>query len=135
MEFKYTEFNGIFRPTVPLTVEHNNRSVLLDYALLDTGADICVFPMEIATTLKVELDTSRGISMGNAGGGKFMVIPSVQPLSMSIESKGYRSYTWQGKVWFAPRQPNILLGHKHCLEKFDVLFKGPEKTLKVTPRF
>jgi hypothetical protein len=29
----------------------------------------------------------------------------------------------------------VLLGHHRCLEKFDLLFNGPEKVLEMSPRF
>jgi len=103
--------------------------------LVDTGSDFTILPLEIAHYLEIELDDSERITVDCAGGGRFHVMPSQKKVKYQIDRKGYRSICWDGIVFFAEKEPIILLGHHECLEKFDLTFAGPERTLSVLPRF
>ena len=140
MEFPYVKFEASFgtmnyRPCVPVTFHHGEKKFSVGHALVDTGSDITIVPLEIAHVLELELDDSKAIVLGSAGGGRFKALPSRSPFIHAIERKGYRTISWKGIAYFAVEQPLILLGHQHCLEKFDLTFRGPEKTLSVLPRF
>ena len=102
---------------------------------MDTGSDLTILPLEIAHILEIELDDSKKLIMGSAGGGRFTALPSQKQISYTIELKGYRSITWKGIIYFAEDEPIVLLGHHQCLEKFDLNFQGPERKLGITPRF
>jgi hypothetical protein len=104
-------------------------------ALVDTGSDLTILPLAIAHQLEIELDDSKKVTMDCAGGGRFTALPSRKPVGCTIERKGYRPIHWKGVVFFAEDEPVVLLGHHQCLEKFDLLFEGPERKLGVTPRF
>jgi hypothetical protein len=101
------------------------------HALVDTGADITILPLDVAHYLEVELDDTEGLDVGSAGGGQFIALPSRKPLHFSIEQKGHRPVEWDAIVYFAPREPVVLLGHRQCLERLRLTFDGPGKILSV----
>jgi hypothetical protein len=59
------------------------------------------------------------------------VYQSPEPVEHVIEGKGFRPIRWKAHVGFTLSQPTILLGHRGCLERFDVLFRGGEKVLQM----
>lgn len=136
MEFPYIECEGMrksvfYRPYLSIVLSFGRKSFRVPHALVDTGADVTVLPMDIAHYLEVELDDTEGIEAGSAGGGKFVALPSRRPLHFRIEQQGHRPIIWDGIVYFAPREPVVLLGHRHCLEKLNLLFDGPRKILHI----
>lgn len=137
MEFSYIkcegEHNSVFRPYLPVTLCYKSREFPIGNALVDTGADFTILPREIAHILEVELDDSKAVRVGAAGGGIFTALPSQKPLIMKIEKRGFQPVTIKGIVYFAEKQ-SPLLGHRGCLEYLDLYFNGPEKTFSITPR-
>lgn len=136
MEFPYAECEGsrrrIFhRPYLPVLLTSGGKRFRVPHALVDTGADISVLPLEIAHYLEIEPDDTEGIETGSAGGGRFLALPSRRPVRIAVEKKGFRPIEWDGVVYFAPREPIVLLGHRHCLEHLRLLFDGPRKILRV----
>jgi hypothetical protein len=93
-----------------------------------------ILPLGIAHLLEIELDDSKSLRIDSAGGGSFVALPSRRKVEYSIEKRGYRPIQWKSVAYFA-EESAILLGHEDCLEKFDLTFCGPERTLQVLPRF
>jgi hypothetical protein len=91
--------------------------------------------LEIAHFLEIELDDSKVMHIGSAGGGSFKAYPSQRKIGHTIERKGFRPIYWEGTAYFAEREPIVLLGNYDCLEKFDLTFYGPQRKLGVLPRF
>jgi len=135
MRFDYTPYGlaaqTIYRPCIPVTFRYSGASFPVGNALVDTGADVTLLPMELATHLGVELAAEEGIDIGSAGGGHFIAVPSAKPVECSIEGHGFRPLRWKGIVYFAPRQPTVLLGHRGCLDHLDILFRGRSRALEV----
>jgi hypothetical protein len=124
-----------YRPYLPIVLSANDRYIHLPYALVDTGSDVSVLPIAIARELGVPLDDTDGIVVGGASGESFTAYPSHKPVRYTIMAEGYRPVSWEGTIYFANEGPAILLGHHQCLERFDLTFHGPERTLSVLPRF
>lgn len=135
VEFPYVECAGdlgpVFRPYLPVTLSYETGCFPVGHALVDTGADMTLLPMAIAHLLRIELDDSRTIRLGSAGGGVFTALPSRRKIGFAIEQKGHRPLVWQGTAFFSSDQPVVLLGHFKCLEHFHLLFSGPERKLRV----
>lgn len=139
VEFPYERFEGrsgkvVHRPCLPITFSYRGKSISIGSALVDTGSDFTILPLEIAHVLEIELDDSQTIRVDCAGGGVFTAMPSQNKIGYLISVKGYRPIAWTGTVFFAENEPIILLGHHECLEKFDLTFQGPEKSLGLLPR-
>jgi hypothetical protein len=124
------KFAKICLPYLPVTLSFEG-SFPVGHALVDTGADMTLLPMDMRKYIGVDLDESRSITIGSAGGGGFVAIPSKEKIKFKIEKKGYRPIEWQGTVFFAPRQPLVLLGHHQCLEQLNIRFRGKERTISV----
>lgn len=139
MELPYVKCEGnqgyIYRPCLPVTFSYGSKAFPVGSALVDTGADMTILPLDIAHFLEVDLDDSKTLIMNAAGGGVFKVTPSQKKITYTVSRAGYRSISWKGIVYFADNEPIVLLGHYQCLDQFDLLFQGPEKTLGITPRF
>lgn len=138
MEFPYEGFEGdlgiVYRPCLPVIFSYKEKSIAIRKALVDTGSDFTILPLEIAHFLEIELDDSRSIRIGCAGGGAFIAMPSQRGIGYMIHKDGYRDISWTGNVFFAEHEPIVLLGYQECLEKFDMTFRGPEKLLGILPR-
>jgi hypothetical protein len=136
VEFPYVECEGarrrvLHRPYLPVVLRHKGKRFFVPHALVDTGADMSILPLDIAHYLEIELDDTEGIDIGSAGGGRFVALPSCEPVQLSIEQKGHRPLEWKVILYFAPREPVVLLGHQHCLDRLRLLFDGPRKMLRV----
>lgn len=138
MRFRYTEFDYgkgriVSRPTLPITFSYGKIAIPVTAALVDTGADQTLLPLQFAIAFGFTFDLKKdGEEWGGAGGGKFRVFPSPKPIHFVIPAqKGFRSIEWDGYVTFTINQPTILLGHKGCLEKLNLTFKGKQKILEV----
>ena len=121
----------IYRPFIPITFSHNKRSVTFK-ALVDTGADRTILPLETAVLFGFTFDLQRDREeWDGAGGGKFYVYKSPEPVEYSIEQKGFRMLEWKAHVYFTLKAPTILLGHKGCLDRLDLTFRGKQKMLEI----
>ena len=127
MEFEFTkrecDFGIIYSPTLPITL----NSFPVGHAFIDTGADITLLPMEVNKILELELDTENAIDIGSAGGGKFRAIPASSKVKFTLEHSGFKPISWKGTVYFAPRQPTILLGQHDCLSELKITLDGPRR--------
>ncbi len=136
MEFPYVKGEGatgfVYRPAIPVTFSYGTRKFPVGNALVDTGADMTILPLEMAHALEIELDDSKSVVLGHAGGGSFIALPSQRKIGYAVELKGHRPLCWQGIAYFAAEQPMALLGHYQCLDKFDLLFRGKDRVLKLT---
>lgn len=134
VEFEYIPSDGklttIYLPWLPVTLS-STKKFPVGHALVDTGADITLLPMEMREWIGVDLDEGAAIQIGSAGGGGFTAVPSAKKVQYSIEKPGFRALRWKGTVFFAPRQPVVLLGHYQCLDQLDLTFKGKARTLVV----
>lgn len=134
MEFEFTKracgFGMVSTPTLPIIF----NGFPVGNALVDTGADITLLPLEVNKILTLELDTENAIDIESAGGGKFKAIPAKQKLEYTLEHSGFKPITWKGTVYFAPRQPTILLGQHECLSELTITFDGPRRKIRVEPR-
>ena len=139
MEFHYTKFGAddgkVEKPCVPITIQYSGKRFPIGNALVDTGADFTILPLEIAHVLEIELDDEEPARIACAGGGMFVALPSRKQLTFIIEQSGYRPIQWKGIAYFTEDEPLCLLGHYQCLDRFDLTFHGPEKTLDVLPCF
>ena len=131
MEYRYTkresDIGVIYFPSLPVYL--NGFSV--GHALVDTGADITILPSEINQVLNVELDHSGAIDLGSAGGGVFRAIPSKEKIEYSLGQSGFRPISWKVIVFFAPRQPQILLGQYQCLDQLILTLDAKKRALTV----
>lgn len=135
MQFEYvkieTDDGYRYRPCAPVTLSHGDRQFRVRSALFDTGADITILPGEIAVFLGVELDESRAIEIGAAGGGNFRALPSRNKIGFALQQAGFRPIVWSGVAYFSDTQPTILLGHKGCMEHLVLTFRGKERVMQV----
>ena len=137
MEFNYEPFEASwgagYKPTIPITFSYKKKGISIGHALVDTGADMTLLPLDVAEYLKIEVDIDNGLPVAAADGKKFFAYPSIPKIEYRIACKGFPSYFWKGHVYFTEARV-VLLGHHDCLERFYVLFKGPERGLKITLR-
>lgn len=136
MRFEYVPYEGNWLPIVPVAFAYGKRRLPRIDALVDTGATHTILPLEIASELGIDVDLESGIETQVAGGGRCLIHPSPAAVQYSVrEPAGRLDWAWSGQVFFALGQRMVLLGHHQCLERFDLAFRGPEKTLELTPRF
>ena len=136
MVFEYVQYEGNWLPLVPVSLRSGKYSLPPIGALVDTGATHTILPMEMAPELGINISLAEQIESQIAGGGECFVYPSLVNIEYSLQDpNSQNAYRWKGKVCFALGQKCILLGHRQCLEKFDVTFHGPERMLEVTARF
>lgn len=136
MRFEYVPYGGSWLPLIPVIFGHGKKRLPAVGALVDTGATHTILPMELAPELGITIDLDDRIETQVAGGGQCFVYPAPVPLTYLIRQPGSSvEWQWHGYASFALGQQVILLGHHHCLEKFDILFSGPGRSLEMTARF
>src|SRR5437879_4071070 len=118
-------------PMVPITFLHRGVRIPA-LGLADTGADQTLLPLAFATefgfTFYVDADK---VAWEGAGSQTFFVYQSPEPIDHVIEGKGFRPVRWKAHVGFTLSQPTILLGRRGFFDRFDVLFKGKDKGLRL----
>ncbi len=76
MKFKYRQTilsapfskkQKLLRPIIPLSLKYKQQSVYYE-ALIDSGADFCIFPVEIAKKLRINLKKANKIYFAGATG-------------------------------------------------------------------
>ena len=91
MEFSYVKcdgsFGAIYRPYLPITLSFGKKSFPVGHALVDTGSDMTILPLEIAHQLEIQLDDTKSVLVGSAGGGGFRAMPSLKKLDMQLNIK------------------------------------------------
>jgi hypothetical protein len=136
VRFDYVPYGGSWLPLIPVEFGHKKQWLPPLGSLVDTGATHTILPLEIAPQLGMQVSLEDAIETQVAGGGECLIYPSPVPIDFLIrDPESHLEYQWHGQVLFSLGQRLVLLGHHHCLEKFDVAFRGPERLLDLTPRF
>ena len=132
MQFEYVkkecDVGTIYVPTLPISI----NGFPVGNAMIDTGADVTLLPMEVNKILQLELDYDHAMDLVSAGGGKFRVIPPISRVMFTIEHSGFRPIEWKGTVFFAPRQPVILLGQFEFLAELKMTLDPKNHSITVT---
>jgi hypothetical protein len=136
VRFEYQTFDGNLLPLVPVAFKYGRTELPPIRCLADTGATHSILPMELAVALGIQLDLEEKVETHGAGGGSSHIYSSPAPLGYLIrDPHSHLECQWHGPAFFSLGQRVVLLGHAGCLEKFDVLFRGPERALDLQPRF
>jgi len=132
MKFPYVDgmpvvFVGLLAP------DHKPR---VRSALLDTGASISMFPASLASSLGIDLSNINPTTARTAKSRAEMTYrPADVVLRMSIAFDRIVSFfEWPSLVGFSSEcDEGGVLGHRKCLEYFDVTFFGSEKYVAILP--
>jgi hypothetical protein len=136
VRFEYQQYDGNLLPLVPIVFKYGKRQLPAIRCLADTGATHSILPMELAKHLGIQIDLENKAETHVAGGGQSLIYSSPVPLDHVIrDPASHLEYQWHGPVFFSLGQRIVLLGHHRCLEKFDMTFRGPERTMELVPRF
>src|SRR5260221_11320494 len=88
MKFKYKQFGlDVLRPVIPIEISHNNLIVPYE-VLIDSGADICIFNIQIANVLGIDL--LKGIKMQVSGITGFPEDIYIHTLNIKIDNQSYK---------------------------------------------
>ena len=60
--------HSTLRPRIPVRLQYGNRYIDL-FALIDSGADECLFPVEVARALRIDLNEERSHQYAGIGAG------------------------------------------------------------------
>lgn len=123
MKFKYQKVNlfhpfskkpYILRPLIPVSLK-SRKSIIRYEAQLDCGADFCIFPLEIANKLGINLDKNRKIYFSGIGS---------EPLEGFIANiiLGIGDVELKTKIVFSSVGSKALLGQYGFFDKFIVKF-------------
>lgn len=132
MKFKYRKINlkdpfsnkkYILRPIIPVSLQYKDKSIHYE-ALIDTGADFCIFPIELAGALGINLDSNRIIYFSGVGG---------QPLKGFITDVILRvgEINISTKIVFAESGSTRVLGQRGFFDHFDVKLSYQKQVIEV----
>ena len=133
MKFKYRRINlkdpfskkrYILRPIIPVSLQFKDKSIYYE-ALIDTGADFCIFPVELAKTLGINLNPNKIIYFSGISG---------QPLKGFITEVILRigEINISTKIVFA--ESNIrVLGQRGFFDNVDVNLSHSKQIIDVQP--
>lgn len=130
MVFPYKRYSdGVQRPVIRLTLRHGDRE--LDYeGLADSGADMCMFGMEVAMFLGVDLKScEKGMV---AGVGAKPLTYYLKTLQIEVAEKSFFV-----DVGFLPNVSQFMygvIGRKDFFDQFIVQFNEGEKTMSLSKR-
>ena len=129
MKFKYKEFGtDILRPVIPVEIRHNNLVAPYE-VLIDSGTDLCIFNVQIADVLGIDL--LQGIKLKVSGITGFPEDIYIHTLNIKIGGKNYKI-----DVGFM-RMSNTsygVVGQKGFFDKFIVKFDLIKKEIDLKPR-
>lgn len=123
----------VYRPIIPITITGLTNAKRVR-GLVDTGSDDTLLPRSLADDLGVETDESLEIKVTNISESPVAIVHG--DVELNIQS-GTESYSWSTQVGFIDYQDveneMVILGHKGCLEFFQLFFDGPKKELEIKP--
>lgn len=134
MKFKYRKINlkdpfsnkkYILRPIIPVSLKYEDKSIHYE-ALIDTGADFCIFPIELANTLGINLNPRRIIYFSGVEGE-----PLKGFISDVIFSIG--EINIHTKIVFSESGSTRILGQKGFFDHFDVKFSYQKQIIQIEP--
>lgn len=134
MKFKYRKINlkdpfsnkkYLLRPIIPVSLQFKDKSIHYE-ALIDTGADFCIFPIELANTLGINLNLDRIIYFSGIGG---------QPLKGFITDVILRvgEINISTKIVFAESGSTRVLGQRGFFDHFDVKLSYQKQEIEIMP--
>lgn len=129
MKFKYKKFGSdVLRPVIPIEITHNNLSVPYE-VLIDSGADICIFNMQIADVLGIDL--LKGIKMQVSGITGFPQDIYIHTINIKISGKNYKIDV--GFIKMSNTSYGVV-GQKGFFDIFVVKFDLVKKEVELKPR-
>lgn len=134
VKFKYRRINlkdpfsnkkYILRPIIPVSLRYKDKSIHYE-ALIDTGADFCIFPVELANTLGINLNPNRIVYFSGVSG---------QPLKGFITDVILRvgDISVSTKIVFAESGSTRVLGQRGFFDHFDVKLSYQKKIIEIEP--
>lgn len=134
MKFKYRKINlkdpfsnkkYILRPIIPVSLQYKDKSIHYE-ALIDTGADFCIFPIELATTLGINLNPDKIVYFSGVGGQPLKgfiteVILRIGEINISV------------KIVFAESGTTRVLGQRGFFDHFDVNLSYQKQIIEIEP--
>lgn len=134
MKFKYRKINlndpfsnrkYILRPIIPVSLRYKDRSIHYE-ALIDTGADFCIFPIELASNLGMNIKKHKIIYFSGVGGEPIRgfiirVILSVGEKELSTE------------IVFSDSGITRVLGQRGFFDHFDVKLSYKNQSIEIQP--
>jgi hypothetical protein len=117
---------GILRPRIPVRLRHKANFIDL-LALVDSGADDCLFPMEVAHLLSLDLDATQAHRYGGIGEGE--VVGIFGNVTLEVGGSAFPLY-----AGFADA-PSIvpILGQNGFFSLFEVRFNLSKERLELEP--
>lgn len=136
MKFKYRKINishpfsrkkYILRPIIPVSVSFKQSSIRYE-ALIDSGSDFCIFPLEIALKLNVDLNHSKRIHFSGIEDS------SVEGHIASILLDVYDVHVKTNVVFADLSSASGILGQNGFFDLFIVKFDLKKEIIELKPR-
>lgn len=127
MTFPYFKITSkISRPILPFILKYKEKLIFYS-ALIDSGADYCIFSIELAQVLGIELSKSKISFMGI---GKEKVQGFWGEVEVRIGGVSYKT-----KVIFAEISEfgHGIFGHTGFFDQFDITLSYQKQTIEIEP--
>lgn len=129
MTFEYFQVNKtIIRPIIPIILRSSTNLILYS-GLIDFGSDHCVFGLNVARGLNIDLDPKDRIKF--LGVGKDEVVGHWGDIELRIGSQTYKV-----KVIFADISDlgHGILGQRGFFDHFDVCLRYQKGEIEIKPK-
>jgi hypothetical protein len=127
MKFSYLKYGSFYRPVIPITFVHADRT-FTSWALLDTGADISIVQSEIGE--QIDLDVTAGTKCTIAGVGG-TTIGYYHTIDLILGGTNFSNIP----VIFAEgiaEEGYSILGHQRLFDKLRLVFEYAKKEIEIT---
>ena len=131
MKFRYRRYDNHLRPVIPLKVKHGDRAITYS-VLVDSGADACIFDIQVAEELGIDL-VRNGIParVGGIAGQSAMYF--IHPVT--IEVGGWPIEIQAGFLTLPAGMFNYgVVGHQGFFEHFVVTFDVAKEEIELRQR-
>lgn len=131
MKFRYRRFDNHLRPVIPLKVRHGARAITYS-ALVDSGADSCIFDIQVAEELGIDLAKNGTLArVGGIAGQTAMYF--IHPVT--IEVGGWPLEVQAGFLALPAGMFNYgVVGHEGFFEHFVVTFDVVKEEIELKQR-
>lgn len=103
-------------------------------ALLDTGATLSIFPSSLAKPLGIDLQLIEPVPVTAANQTQFSYRPAKVDIRLANVLDGMAEVIqWPAVVGFSEECKSGVLGHRECLDYFEVSFHGDEQWVSLVP--
>lgn len=124
----------VLKPVIPIKISIEDKEPVIYEALLDSGADFCIFDMEIADALGIEIDKSKFAPFGGINPSDPKNPPKAYFAEVKLNIGGWDVVTKVGFSADIAKYGFGILGQQGFFDCYKITFDLLREQIELKPR-